>query len=238
MIDNERCLLRLEYREELIYYMNKYIFALLSLPNTIWCNYKLFPIKEAIKLPVFVAYNVHWKNVSRNQVEFLSTPNRFQVKIGNGGSEGIPRQKSMIRISDKGKLIFSGTASLGEGICMRIDGGTIIFGDNFRSNKNAFLACNTQMQFGTDVLLGWNVKIRDSDGHFVQENNEIKPNEEPVFIGDHVWICSFVDILKNTFVGKNSVVAYRACVSGKYDENSLIGGCPAKCIKHNINWIE
>ena len=37
--------------------MNKYIKMLLSLPKTVYVNLRLFPLKDAVKLPIGVSYN-------------------------------------------------------------------------------------------------------------------------------------------------------------------------------------
>lgn len=85
--------------------------------------------------------------------------------------------------------------------------------------------------------MGWNITIRDSDGHKIIENNSYKDENGKIILGNHVWICSEVKILKNTFIGDNSVIGYNSCVVGlKSPCNSLCVGYPAKVIKNNINW--
>ena len=61
--------------------------------------------------------------------------------------------------------------------------------------------------------------------------------DAPVCIGNHIWICSFSDILKGVKVSDDSVIAYRSLVISSFNEkNVLIGGTPAKIIQRNINW--
>ena len=219
--------------------MKKILFVCLSIPKTVIFNLKAFPFSEAIKLKVFCAWNVKFKGLKRGSIEIEQQTEKFGVKFGNGGSDGIPRQKSAIILSENGKMVFKGKANFGEGVVIRIDGGIIEFGERFRTNKNAFVACNTKMSIGDDVLLGWNVNIRDSDGHNVYTNGVAAPKEKSVVIGNHVWICSYADILKGTVIGNDCVVAYRSCVAGgKHPNNSLIAGIPGKVIKEDINWVE
>ena len=91
--------------------------------------------------------------------------------------------------------------------------------------------------FGEDVLLGWNINVRDSDGHVIYKDGIQKESLKPVSIGDHVWIASFVDILKGVVIPDGCVIGYRSCLTGLYtSKNSLIAGYPAREIQGNIEW--
>ena len=92
------------------------------------------------------------------------------------------------------------------------------------------------------MLLGWNVNVRDSDGHNIEydmASTLIQPNikEPQCTIGNHVWLASYVDILRGVGISDESVVAYRSCVTKSFnDEACLIAGYPAKVIRKNIKW--
>ena len=220
--------------------IRKVFFAILSIPKTVFVNFMVFQFKEAVRFPLFCAWNVKCEGLKRGCIiTNIDKSGFFGIKIGNGGSNGIPQQQSKIIISKNGKICFKGKANLGAGIVIRLDGGILTFGDNFRSNRNSFLACNTSLQFGNDVLLGWNVNIRDSDGHYVYCEGKESLNEKSILIGNHVWICSYTDILKGTTIKDDCVVAYRSCITGgEFPANSLVGGMPGKVIKTNITWKE
>ena len=94
---------------------------------------------------------------------------------------------------------------------------------------------------GNNILIGWNVNIRDSDGHNILNinNNEILNPNKSIEIGNHVWIGSYVDILKGASINDNSIIGFKSLVTKKYTEkNVIIAGSPAKIIKTNINWEE
>ncbi len=85
-------------------------------------------------------------------------------------------------------------------------------------------------------MLGWDVNIRDSDGHYIIEKGQKKQIIKPVTIGNHVWICSHAHILKGVVIGNDSVISYGSIVLGKFNSNNLlIGGIPAKIIREDIN---
>ena len=50
-------------------------------------------------------------------------------------------------------------------------------------------------------------------------------------LGENVWVGLNAIILKDTVIGNNSVIAAGSVVKGKFPDNALIQGNPAKVIK-------
>lgn len=218
-------------------YINKF----LSFLKSIYLNFKVFTYKTAIKLPILVSYNTKLVGIKKDSIVIDNSIGFGGIRIGFGGIDVVQGSKtSLLRIDSGGKVIFSGTAQFSEGASIRIGpNGRLNIGNNFAANKKCSLLCDGNMKIGNDVLLGWEVNIRDSDGHIVYDNiTKIKnPIQKNITIGNHVWIASYVDILKGTEIKDNSVIAYRSCVLSKFDKyNCIIGGYPAKILRENINW--
>ena len=53
-----------------------------------------------------------------------------------------------------------------------------------------------------------------------------------IVLGNNIWVGAKATFLDGTVVGNNSVVAAGAVVKGKFPENVVIGGVPAKIIKY------
>ncbi len=89
------------------------------------------------------------------------------------------------------------------------------------------------IEIGDNVLVGSSVTILDSDFHEIDPEKRIggTPKTGKVVIENNVWIGDRVTILKGTIIGKNSVVAAGAVVSGEFPANVVIGGVPAKVIR-------
>lgn len=154
-----------------------------------------------------------------------------------GSGHIIANKNSYITIGSNAEIFFDGSACFGEGSSLRCDEGKLFFGDRFSTNKNCCISSNYKMTFKEDVLLGWNVNIRDSDGHTILKDDEEKVSRKEVIIGQHVWICSYSDILKGVEIYDGCVVAWRSCVLKSVKKNNcLIGGFPAKVIQENIKW--
>ena len=163
------------------------------------------------------------------------------IKIGTKSHDGIPENsKGFFSISRNSRITFQGESEISHGSVIRtIDDGVVILGKNFFCNKNCELVCRENIYIGDDVLLGWNVSIRDSDGgsHKIIKDGIEKVNKKGIRIDSHVWICSHSHIMKGVTVMRNSVVAYNSCVTRTIDkENVLIGGYPAQIIQENIDW--
>lgn len=224
--------------------ISKGIKLLISLPKIIYINFKVFPIKQAIRLPILCSYNLKIGKLSKNSIKIPNQISPFMIKMNwETGSEGInigAGSKGYLHIAEGSSIIFRGKATMAAGVSIRIDSGELIIGSNFFCNKHCNISCMTSVMIGDNSLFGWNVVIRDSDGHSITDMNNSGGAINPpggVFIGEHVWIASHVTILKGSSIATNSVVGYNSCVTRQFiQENCIIAGYPAKIIKENINW--
>ena len=212
---------------------------LVSLPKTIYFNFRCLPFNKAIRLPFYVQYKTHLSGISKSCLKIA--PNvalhPFMIKFGNKGSEGVIEKSYNILCLERGaSVLFNGTASFAAGFGLNV-AGELEIGHRFNANKNSFICCSKKMSFDEGVLVGWNVDIRDTDGHTVIVDGENKDSMKPVHIGHHVWIGSDAKILKGVTIGSDCIIASSAVVTKGSDENNVIwAGFPAKVIQRNANW--
>ncbi|WP_242829826.1 acyltransferase [Butyrivibrio fibrisolvens] len=96
---------------------------------------------------------------------------------------------------------------------------------------------------GDNTAIGGNVKILDNDFHPIEfeernkllndkngGNSDLVPAKE-IKIGRNCFIGCNSIILKGTVLGEGCVVGAGAVVSGKFEDNSVIVGNPAKTIR-------
>ena len=100
------------------------------------------------------------------------------------------------------------------------------------------------IEIGEYTDIGGNVKILDNDFHPIDAQSRNKITAEghsadsdpipsrPIRIGKNCFIGVNAIILKGTELGDNCVVGAGAVVSGKFPENCVIAGNPARVIKH------
>ena len=216
---------------------------LLSLPKTIWFNFRVLPFKEAIKLPFFVSYHVKIRGV--NKKTFICTfknAKTFMSRIGIAGSGHgyINTSRSAIYIKDGGKIIIEGAVGFSRNIYLEAKGGTIRFGDGVKTNVNCHISSeNSLISIGNDTVFGWDCCVKNCDGHHIIYNGERIKNNEDIIIGNHCWICSHSTILKGGFMADDCILAYGSILTKKISEEShlLFGGYPARIIKEHVDWV-
>lgn len=159
------------------------------------------------------------------------------IELGTGGSEGVPNQRGYFCVEKNAHIHFAGKAYFAQGCVIRVDGGRLEIGSNFNANKNCTLWCNERIAIGENVLLGYQVYLRDDDGHSIMTDGVLAEKSKSIVIGNHVWCSANVSILKGVVIADDSVVGYNSCVFGQFEEsNVLLGGYPAKVLKKNIQW--
>lgn len=89
---------------------------------------------------------------------------------------------------------------------------------------------------GDNTLIGANAKILDNDFHPIEieeRNADVKEKigTRPIIIGNNCFIGCNSLILKGTVLGVGCVVGAGAVVSGKFEDNCVIVGNPARVIK-------
>lgn len=120
-------------------------------------------------------------------------------------------------------------------IVTRTENSKITIGNNV-GISGATIYARKSIEIGDNTLIGGNVKILDNDFHPLEieaRNKDIKEKilTKPIKIGKNCFIGCNSIILKGTELGEGCVVGAGAVVSGKFEENSVIIGNPAKAIK-------
>lgn len=111
----------------------------------------------------------------------------------------------------------------------------IIIGDNV-GISGATIYARKSISIGGNTLIGGNVKILDNDFHPIEieaRNADVKEKigTKPVVIGKNCFIGCNAIILKGTILGDGCVVGAGAVVSGRFEDNCVIAGNPAKVVK-------
>lgn len=216
---------------------------LFSLPKTIYFNFKVLKFKEAVRLPFFVDKDIEFGTLYRGVIKVLFDARRFDIRFGDFYLDGIPKEsRGFLGMSSNSSIVFSGQATFSSGITLRtIGNSTIKIGTNFFCNKNCCIVSRESISIGDDVLIGWNVNIRDSDGetHVICVDGNKHINRKAINVSNHVWICAYSHILKGVELADNSVVAYNSTVNKSFCNESgiIIAGSPAKIVKRNVQWI-
>ena len=103
--------------------------------------------------------------------------------------------------------------------------------------SGACIICADEVRVGSEVLMGANVLIVDTDFHpIAPERRRFSDDEKlirtaPVHIGNNVFIGTAAILLKGAHVGDDSVIAAGAVVAGgEYPAGVVLAGNPARII--------
>jgi acetyltransferase-like isoleucine patch superfamily enzyme len=102
------------------------------------------------------------------------------------------------------------------------------------------ILASDRIDIGDYTLISPQTTIYDSDWHGI-DGNETK--SAPVKIGNHVWVCRSVIILKGVEIGDNSIIAAGSIVTKDAAESTLVAECPARKIRPTTDltrshWVE
>lgn len=112
------------------------------------------------------------------------------------------------------------------------DEGMIEIGDYVLISPGSRISASAEIRIGNGVMMANSVYITDSDWHGIYDRVARPQEDAPVIIGDNVWLGDRCCVLKGVTIGENSVVGSNAVVTKDVPANVIVGGIPAKVVKH------
>ena len=131
------------------------------------------------------------------------------------------------------RRFFLGNHSVIESYCCINNAvGDVVIGDYTRIGiHNTIIG---PVCIGSHVNLAQGITVTALNHNFEDKTKRIDEQgitTKPVFIGDDVWIGANAVILPGVTIGKHCVVAAGAVVTKDVQDNTIVGGVPAKEIK-------
>ncbi len=166
----------------------------------------------------------------------------------NNGSKFYPEAKVNNFSKNPNNIVLGeGTNIRGE-LCVFKFGGKITIGNNVYVGELSKIRSAESIFIGDNVLISHNVNIVDTTAHEINHLeraegyiNSIKyghPSTKgsvqtaPIVINDYVWINFNATILKGVTIGEGAIIAAGAVVTKDVLPFTMVGGNPAKQIKH------
>ena len=122
--------------------------------------------------------------------------------------------------------------------------------DSFNLFPPFYTDCGANLHIGNNVFFNSGCRFQDQGGIYVGDNTMIGHNvvlatinhdltpanrgtnlPQPIHIGRNVWIGANATILPGVTIGDNAVVAAGAVVTKDVEENTVVGGVPAKLLR-------
>ena len=117
--------------------------------------------------------------------------------------------------------------------CYVGNGSRLSVGSRSQLGQNARL--NGQITIGDDVMMGPDV-VMMSTSHDHRDvtlpmNSSPNPLDNPIILGDDIWVGTRAIILPGVEIGSHSIIGAGAVVSKSFPPYSVVGGVPARRIK-------
>lgn len=111
------------------------------------------------------------------------------------------------------------------------------FGKNISLGKHVFInaCCHFQdhggVTLGDGCLIGHNVVFATLN-HDVDPEKRAAMTPAPIVLGKNVWVGSNATLLQGVTVGDGAIIAAGAVVTKEVPANTVVGGVPARFIRH------
>ena len=229
------------------------IFSLFGIKFKIKLSNKEYIKRQKLKGNSFILYKkngdiVEFPQIKGLQVIFDCTNSCVEIYEPYDFLPRHSNNSTCIRLDGKNnKVLIKGTKYYIEGLGINIFGqnNNLTIGKNFLLNGKSDMVIGDDegisITIGDDCLFAGGLLIYGTDWHTVYEirnpKNVYNKTKFGISIGNHVWICSQVSILNDVIIPNNTIVALGSVVTKAFEEeNTILGGVPAKVLKENVNW--
>lgn len=194
---------------------------LLYLPYILYFNFYYLPLKQAIKLPIWIRV----RNINRLKGKVMIDSTEVYTGMIRLGQKHDFYYKKGISYYNNGILIFKGKCLIGNESVIYIRRGSIILGNNFGASSSKFI-CTERIQIGDHCRVGISSMFMDSDFHSIIDlvsQKYVKPSM-PIIIGNNNFFGYQSLVMKGTRTANNCIISARSVLNKKYlVENSVIG---------------
>ncbi len=210
---------------------------LLALPRSIVYNFRLFPLRQAWRLPLLLSHHTVVRDLS-GHIEIQSP----QLKTGLIiiGFNGCPNSDFRYHrpcICIQGNMVVKGNCAIGMGAAIEVaEDAVLTLGPMFCLGPRSTLICHKAMTFGNHSRISWDCTLMDTDQHALTDatGTRTNPDREVVF-GDNVWLGHHVIVTKGTHLASHITAAAGARLVGSYDQPlSILAGNPATIVKQGV----
>lgn len=111
---------------------------------------------------------------------------------------------------------------------------TVVRGNKVKIGKNVVVMNNALFMAAGGITIEDDVMIA-ANAQLISNNHDLYDHQilicKPILLKRNSWIGAGATILPGVTIGENSVVAAGAIVTKDVEDNTVVGGCPAKVIK-------
>lgn len=202
---------------------------------TFWFNFRFFPLKQAVHLPILVWGMPRIITISNDFKMILDCDKIKRGLIKINRSRAFPcHSGGHTELLLCGCIKFKGSVFIGCGTRLSSYANSMITIGNGVSigQQNIIVSCE-KIVLEDFVRIGSKVQIMDSSMHFVYYSDERKVDKvsSPIIIGHNSWIANGASIYKGSILPAYSTVAGGSMINRDFsqeEEGTCFVGIPAK----------
>lgn len=151
------------------------------------------------------------------------------------------KHESRLLVERGAKLQVKGKWNVFYGADIEVfEGATLEVGKTTRNkggaNLDLTIVCANKISIGDNVQIGRHVTIRDNNGKHYMNLRGYK-DENPVVIGDKVWLCEGCTIMPGAHIGDGAIIGAYSVVYGNVPDHCLVSGNPAQIVEKDVLWL-
>ena len=209
---------------------------------TVYVNFRSFPIKQAIKLPVFV---YGWPRIFSlyGCMECVGICKMGMVKI-NQTVDGAPSHTGVSsEINNWGKILFHGSCVIYTANKISTSTkGVLELGADVKIMHHCNITAYKFVSIGDRCWITHRCQIFDSNFHFIADfkKGTVRRYSKPIVIGKSCWVCNTTTIAAGAWISDCTIVASHSLVNKDMREvppESVIGGVPAQCLRSGMRRV-
>jgi acetyltransferase-like isoleucine patch superfamily enzyme len=141
----------------------------------------------------------------------------------------------------KNKIVFGDFVKIGSNSIISCTSHLSMYGIGLTIGNNSAVGRFTEfgsaggIKIGNDVIMGSYISFHSQNHNFDSPDLLIREQgvtSKGIELKNNIWVGAKVTFLDGSIIGNNSVVAAGSLVKGVFPDNVVIGGVPAKIIKH------
>lgn len=204
----------------------------LSLPGSVAFCLRYLPLRQALRMPIFVSYTVA-RSRRGGKVRIEGPIRTGMITIGLGWAPLFDWRRSRGVWDVPGEVVFEGPAEILHGTKLSV-AGRLVLGRNVFVNAESCISATREIVVGADTMIAWHTLIMDSDAHSIGGQDP----GEPVSIGERVLIGARATVLKGARLPSGTIVAASSCVTRRLriEECDLVAGNPARVVRSGVSW--
>ena len=207
--------------------------------KTLYFNFRMFPFKTAIKLPVYFYGSVKFTSLKGNLM--IDAPiKRSMIGFGQQFEIGT-RSKNVAEINLNGTLKLNGHVHIGKDCLLYVaTNAHCEFGHMTCLGSEVKVFCTQKICLGNWARIGYQSQLLDTNFHnmYNVQTKEKYPLSSPILIGNYNAVANNNTIMQGAKTPDYCVVASNTLLNKDYiplGNYILLGGIPAKLIKEHFS---